>query len=417
MTSRARTSTLFLDTTVWRLTLALTAALFVTVGTPSSQAQTFAVLHTFTGASDGANPMAGLTIDRSGNLYGTTFPINGLPGSVFVLSHKNAGWTLTTLHSLAGGSSARVVFGPDGKLYGTTDLRGGTVFSLAPPSTVCKTVSCPWTLNVLHSFGGNDGWAPGGGDLIFDHAGNVYGTTAEGGSGVQEYCEEYGCGVAYQLSPSNGGWSETSLYAFYTGSTATPFGGVIPDSSGNLYGTTQTGGLAPGYWGTVYQLTPSNGSWSQTVLYQFTGQTDGCDPIAGLLADGSGNFFGATWGCGGGTVFELSQAGSSWVYKLIYSFNGNYGPAASLTMDAAGNLYGTTEGGGAYGYGSVFKLTPSNGSWTYASLHDFTNGADGRYPSSNVIFDASGNLFGTASEGGTGSSCEYGCGVVWEITP
>jgi len=314
-----------------------------------------------------------------------------------------------------------VVFGPDGKLYGTTAYDGasggGTVFSLAPPPTVCRSFLCPWTLNVLHAFDLADGYIPGGGDLIFDRAGNLYGTTTQGGRFTQEYCEEFGCGVAYQLSPSNGGWSQTMLYQFSTGSIATPFGGVIMDSSGDLYGTAEAGGLN---WGGIYQLTPGDGSWSQTVIYQFMGQDDGCAARAGLLADGAGNFFGATEACGsgnGGTVFELSQVGGNWVYNVIYSFTRNFGPVASLTVDAAGNLYGTAVGDGAYGLGSIFKLTPSNGSWTYTSLHDFTGGVDGSTPFSNVIFDAGGNLYGTASEGGTGLACDHGCGVVWEITP
>lgn len=428
MTKQPEISTTVLPSRRWIVSVLTLFFALTIVRTQSAQAQTFTVLHEFTGGSDGANPTVGLTMDRGGNLYGITSPFSG-GGTAFKLSQKNGAWTLATLHSFTGGSdgenpSAPLVFGPDGKLYGTTALRGqggnGTVFSLAPPATVCKSVSCPWTLDVLYSFRGeNDGAFPGGG-LIFDSAGDLYGTTAQGGSGYQEYCEEFGCGVAYELSPSNGGWSESILYAFYTGLTATPLSGVIRDSSGNLYGSTQGGGLYPGYWGTVYELSPSNGSWSQTVLYEFTGQDDGCYPSAGLLADGVGNFLGATATCGadgGGTVFELTQTDNSWVYKLIYTFAGNDGPWATLTMDAAGSLYGTTVGGGAYGYGSVFKLTPSNGSWNYTSLHDFTDGVDGASPRSSVIFDASGNLYGTAAEGGTGSSCEYGCGVVWEITP
>jgi uncharacterized repeat protein (TIGR03803 family) len=391
-----------------------------------AQAQTFSVIHNFTGGVDGATPWAGVTIDQGGNLYGTASE-GGADGNgtVFKLSREGSGWILTPLHSFTGGSDgstplARVVFRPDGKLYGTTEQGGagpGTVFSLAPPPTACKTALCPWTETVLHAFeGGDDGTFPGGGDVVFDRAGNLYGTTSYGGSGYQPYCQEFGCGTAYKLSRSNGGWSKTVIYEFYTGPTATPYGGVILDSSGNLYGTTEGGGTADS--GTVYQFTPDNGSWSQTVLYTFLGQNDGGGPWGGLLPDGSGNFYGATayeGVYGGGTAFKLSLVGGNWTYNVLYSFSGT-GPQATLTMDAAGNLYGTTEGDGAYGYGSVFKLTPSNGSWIYTSLHDFTGGMDGQNPVSNVTFDASGNLYGTALEGG-GSACEYGCGDVWEITP
>ena len=129
----------------------------------------------------------------------------------------------------------------------------------------------------------------------------------------------------------------------------------------------------------------------------------------------------AEWGGGsggGGTVFELSPAGGGWTYKLIYSLSGNSGPVAALSMDTAGNLYGTTENGGIYGFGNVFRLSQSNGDWTYTSLHDFTDRADGAYPLSNVVIDTAGNLYGTASSGGfLGPLCAGGCGVVWEITP
>ncbi len=140
---------------------------------------------------------------------------------------------------------------------------------------------------------------------------------------------------------------------------------------------------------------------------------------AGVIIDASGNLYGTTiWSTdgAGGTVFELMPAsGGGWNFSTIYTFSGNNtGSSAKLVMDFAGNLYGTTNGDGAYGQGSVFKLTPSNGGWTYTSLHDFTGGGDGGFPASNVVFDSNGNLYGTASQGGTEYAC---CGVVWEITP
>lgn len=143
--------------------------------------------------------------------------------------------------------------------------------------------------------------------------------------------------------------------------------------------------------------------------------------MGGLIFDPSGNLIGSTAiaGSGGtGTVFELTPSGNTWAFDLLYSFVGNFdGPRGSLIMDSAGNLYGTTVGAGQYSKGSVFKLTPSSGGWTYTSLHDFTGGSDGGYPIGNVTFDASGNLYGTASSGGTGTACYEGCGVVWKITP
>jgi uncharacterized repeat protein (TIGR03803 family) len=191
---------------------------------------------------------------------------------------------------------------------------------------------------------------------------------------------------------------------------------VIFDQTGNLYGTTEGGPNCDGDSGTVYELTPSAQGWTERQLYDFTCESDGFDPKAGLFIDQSGNLYGATSSGGsgnGGTVFELTPSSGSWAFSVLYSLGGSVGgsPARSLTMDTAGNLYGTNNGG-AYGRGNVFKMTPSNGGWTYASMYDFTGGNDGEYPISNVTFDANGNLFGTASGGGA-----YGAGVVWEITP
>lgn len=168
-------------------------------------------------------------------------------------------------------------------------------------------------------------------------------------------------------------------------------------------------------WGTVYELTPSGSGWTEQILHNFQNGDDGIWPIGGLLLSPSGNLYGttSTGGTnGGGTVFELQPLKASWIYTLFYSFTGSGGPEASLTMDAGGSLYGTTYYDGAYGWGSVFKLTPSNGGWSYTSLHDFTGENDGSRPISDVIFDAQGNLYGTASLDGAN-----GQGVVWEITP
>jgi uncharacterized repeat protein (TIGR03803 family) len=164
-----------------------------------------------------------------------------------------------------------------------------------------------------------------------------------------------------------------------------------------------------------------SGGCTQNVLYSFQGGSDGGNLIGSLIFDNSGNLYGTTYwgGEGGGTVFKLTPSGASWTYSLIYNLTGGGGPAASLTMDAAGNLYGTTAADGAYGAGSVFKLTPSNGGWTETDLYDFTGGSDGANPWSNVTFDANGNLYGTTLGGGyTGGNCfPGGCGVVWEFTP
>jgi len=379
----------------------------------SAQSQTFKVIYNFTGGGDGEYPYAGLTMDRAGNLYGTAAYGGGGGGTAFKLSHRSSGWALNPLHSFAGGSDganpyAGVVFGPDGSLYGTTYSGGGgdggTVFNLKPPAAACKTALCPWTETVLYGLAN-----PGLGDLIFDQADNLYGTTL--GGGLNSY------GTAYKLAPSDGGWTGSILYSFTGGGDgALPYAGLIFDRVGNLYGTTYSGGSR---WGTVFQLTPSGSGWTETVLYNFQNGGDGRFPTAGLIFDPSGNLYGSTSDGGSGccgTIFELTPSGGSWTYSLVYSFTGTEydqcGPWGTLVMDAAGNLYGTTNCDGANGDGNIFKLTPGGGGWTYTDLYDFTGGSDGVYPHGNVVFDANGNLYGTAPYGGA-----YGKGVVWEITP
>jgi uncharacterized repeat protein (TIGR03803 family) len=341
---------------------------------------------------------------------------------VFKLARNGSGWIFSPLYSFTGradGSApiAAVVFGHDGTLYGTTEFGGrncgvgcGTVFHLRPPLSVCKTVLCAWTETVLYQFSGSsDGANPGYGELTFDQAGNLYGTTFFGGVNAQ--------GVVYELTPSGGGWAERAIHTFSGSSDGeNPYSSVVFDAAGNLYGTTYAGG-AHGY-GTVFQLTPSGSGWTENTLYSLQSSSDGGNPFGGIVFDSAGNLYGATSGGGpgsGGTVYQLMPSGGSWTFGVVYSFTGSAhlpGPYDSLTMDAAGNLYGTTTQDGAHGAGSVFKLTPSGGGWTETDLYDFPGGTQGAVPYGSVLVDASGNLFGTASQGGT-----HGYGVIWEITP
>jgi uncharacterized repeat protein (TIGR03803 family) len=408
------------------------ASMFVltVVATQQAHAQTFSVVHNFTGA-DGADPLAGLTIDRGGNLYGTTYRggSTGL-GTVYMLAHNGSGWNFNSLYSFAGGNDGakpygRVIFGRNGTLYGTTSQGGnsscsggcGTVFNLKPvPASVVCAGLCPWTETALYRFTGTNGAGPSG-DLVFDQAGNLYGTTyVGGGMGGPD-----GAGVVYKLTAAG---VESTLYTFpETGCTAgaDPFGGVIFDNTGNLYGTTRSTGAYGCGNGVVFQLSPSGSGWIENVLYTFQNGTDGGLPHAGLISDQTGKLYGATSSGGqggGGTVFQMTPPGSSWTFNTLYGFTGSGGPQGNLIMDQSGNLYGTTVSDGAHGFGSVFKLTLSGaGTWTYTSLYDFTGGSDGANPYSNLVFDASGNLYGTASAGGTGSACSGDCGVVFEITP
>jgi uncharacterized repeat protein (TIGR03803 family) len=399
------------------------ASLLVVFAAPTVSAQNFTVIHSFTGGSDGYQPVGGLTVDRGNNLYGTTPVASTGPGTVFRLVRNNGSWILSTLYNFhtTDGSTpqGRVVFGTDGALYGTTSYGGsqgyGTVYRLRPPATACRATSCPWSEDVLHSFQGNgDGIGPFYVDPVFDSAGNLYGTTVEGGTGP------FGAGgVVFKLAPSGGGWTESVIYSF-TG-TDHPYAGVVVDTAGNLYGTTTDGGRY--LYGNVFEVSPSGSGWAARSLYDFQDQSDGAVPYGGLLLDPSGILYGATGASpyGGGTVYTLLPSGENWVFGLVYGLydSGAGGPLGNLVEDAAGNIYGTTYTGGANNFGVVFKLKPVNGGWMYTTLHDFTDGEDGGIPIAGPTIDANGNLYGTTTSGGIrGGSCpEFGCGVIWEITP
>ncbi len=410
-------------------------------------ASTYSKLHDFTGGQDGANPYAGVTMDKAGSLYGTAFAGGSGSGTVYKLIHKGSGWTFNPLYSFAGGSdgagpTARVVLGSDGSLYGTTYSGGeggctygqykgcGTVFNLKPGVSACKAALCGWSEKVLYSFtGGTDGADPFLGDLVFDQAGNLYGTTFLGGTNGN--CGGgLACGTVFELTHSGNSWTESVLWDFGKGNDGVaPANGVIFDQAGNLYGTTLSGGTPAGCstlglsgCGTVYQLKPGS-PWTETVLHSFQYATDGAGVYAGLVFDPSGNLYGATTADGrngGGTVFELSAG--TWTFSVPYALTGISGgtgqcsncrgPYGNLILDASGNLYGMTLADGVYSKGSVFKLTPSNGSWIYTDLYDFTGGTDGANPYSTLVFDASGNLYGTAYAGGAD-----GKGVVFKLTP
>ncbi len=394
-------------------TAALALAFVLTVATGAGHAQTYQVIHTFSGP-DGAHPVAGLNIDRGGKLYGTvrTGHSGSNWGGAFQLRPAGTGWVFNTLYIFDGTVSSRVIFGPNGTLYGTSpnNIAGhpyGYVYNLTPPVNACTSALCPWNGSLLYAFsGGSDGATPLYGDITFDQSGNMYGTTSLGGNGV---------GVVYEMTRSGNQWTEQPIYTF-SGSPdgATPYAGTIFDTAGNLYGTTTAGGASGN--GTVFELSPSGSGWTEQVLYNFQGGADGSDPVGGLIFDQSGNLYGATASGGtggGGTVFELSPSGGGWTHNVIYNFNGTgqCGPWGTLFLQS-GNLYGTTLCDGAHSDGNVWELTSSGNSWTYSSLYDFTGGNDGKQPYGNVIFDTSGNLYGTASTGGQNL-----VGVVWKITP
>jgi uncharacterized repeat protein (TIGR03803 family) len=341
----------------------------------SAWSASYKVLYTFN--SNNANPSSGLITDAAGNAYGTTFNGGALNQS-------------------------------------------GTVYELSPTTG--------YHLLYAFHYKGVGGWHPQG-NLAIDSAGNLYGTTVNGGM-KNSICPT-GCGVVFELSPSSDGglWAETVLYGFCTlancADGSNPQAGVIFDSAGNLYGTAKTGGNqncqeeGPGC-GTVFELSRSQSGWTESVLYAFTGSVaDGGNPSGNLVFDGSGNLYStspAFW------VFELSPRSGGWHFSIMYQFGGNGDgaePLSGLTFDTVGNLYGTTALGGEFGLGIVFELTPNDsGEWSEAILYNFSGGNDGAKPESELAIDASGALYGTTVEGGDSRGClGKGCGTVFKLTP
>lgn len=377
-------------------------------------------------STDGSNPYGALIADSEGNFYGTTNDgginecYNGGCGMVFKLSHSADGkWLRTALYEFKGGTDGynpvgTLLFDHTGNLYGTTVEGGsggyGTVFELTPLE------GGAWKEKVLYSFqGGSDGAFPESG-LIFDGSGNLYGTTTEGG-----VCTFPGCGVVFKLSPrADGRWVESVIYAFQGSDGGAPYAGLIFDSADNLYGTAEFGG--PNNKGVVFQLSPHSGGWQETVLYVFSGP-DGAGPQAGVIFDAQGNLYGTTGGGGtgynaSGTVFRLTKTGQQWTETVLHTFTVNDGatPLAGLVIDEAGNLYGTTWEGGPNLSGNVFKLSPhSKGQWYETVLHNFIGPPDGSLPTAGLIFGQDGKLYGTTSRGGPGGYF-YG-GTVYSIEP
>jgi uncharacterized repeat protein (TIGR03803 family) len=369
----------------------------------------------------GALPYGGVVFDAAGNLYGTTLDGGTCCGTVFELSPTpGGGWTEKVYNFGANGAdgyypSPGLALDPAGNLYGTTYGGGafthGTVFELTP------AVGGGWTEKVLHSFGnGTDGFSPNG-NLIFDAAGNLYGTTGAGGAyGVPGF--DVG-GTVFELTPdASGRWTEKVLHSFGNATDGqTPYAGLTLDSSGNLYGTTTIGGAYNR--GTAFQLTLRAGhGWVERILHSFNNDgVDGVSPYAGMVLDSADNLYGTTEAGGtyqNGTVFELSRnTKGAWAEQILHSFNSSDGaaPTGGLVLDAAGNLYGTTQTGDAYGGGTVFELVRSHGNWSETVLHSF-EGADGAAPYAGVIFDGAGNLYGATNFGGA-----YTYGTVFKITP
>jgi uncharacterized repeat protein (TIGR03803 family) len=392
--------------------------------TGSASAVSYKTLHRFTGGVDGNTPFARLTLDTAGNLYGTTGGGGNLDcrcGTVFKLTRNADGsWAEQVLYTFdvgAGGRNPRggLVLDAIGNLYGTTDWGGdlgeGVAFKLT------RNADGSWAEHLLHSFGGYSDENPAF-DLIFDETGNLYGTTL--GEGRE--------GTVFQLVPNaDGTWTENTLHTFLSGDPAEvrPFAGLVRDAAGNLYGTTSPGDEHE--YGSVFKLAPNpDATWTLSVLHRFTGGKDGGAPGPGadLILDAAGNVYGTTWY--GGTGSHDSPSGSGVVFKLTPNPDGTWtehvlhmftcGKAGSLPngviSDAAGNLYGTTLDGGAYGYGTVFKLYRIGaGGWAKKVLWSFRD-QPGANPYVGLVLDRAGNLYGTTLGDGTSTF-----GTVFEITP
>ena len=396
-----------------RLVFTLTTVLVLVGGLCAQTEQT---LYNFTGAADGNSPLSTLVMDAAGNFYGTTFTGGAYgAGEVFEVSpNGNGGWTETVLYSFTGGVDganpyyADVIFDKAGNLYGTTVGGGannlGVVFELSPNG------NGGWSETVLHSFaGGIDGTNPYSG-LVLDPFGNLYGTTFGGGA--------YGVGTVYQVKHGTGGqWTEKVIHTFDIKTGDSPVGGLVFDSKGDLFGTTEGGGAYKAGVVFVLQYAGKN-TWTPRVLHNFTGGADGAGPYAGrLIFDKAGNLYGTTVSGGTnywGVVFKLFQTSSGWKEQVLYRFNGavESNPVSGLMMDGNGNLYGTCSNGNmTTTVGSVYKLTPSGGGkYTESDLYLFS-GKDGQFPESALVRDKAGHLYGTTWMGGTA-----GGGEVFELS-
>ncbi|HTU21483.1 MAG TPA: choice-of-anchor tandem repeat GloVer-containing protein, partial [Gemmataceae bacterium] len=372
----------------------------------------FMSVYDFTGGSLGSMPNGGVILDSSGNLYGTT-ETGGAHSAGILYQFTPSNDKFTVLHSFLSSTDGitpedTLIQDSNGNFYGTAAGGGtgsqGTVFQLSSDDT---------TFTTLHNFAGSEGTTPES-NLLMDSKGNLYGTTSGGGG-------TGGAGTVFELSPNgSGGYNLTTLHTFTTtGSDGTdPVAGLLMDSKGNLYGTTKQGGIDGD--GTVYELSPNGtGGYNYSTIYSFDG-SDGQAPMGGLIMDSKGNLYGTTQ-LGGtdssGTVFQLSPNGTGG-YNLttLYAFTGGSDgaqPEDTLLMDAKGNLFGTTYQGGISQDGTVFELSPNgSGGYNFTTLHKFNNASvgDGANPVAGLTLDGNGNLYGTTTAGGDGY------GTIFEIT-
>ena len=397
---------------------------------PAAWGQTLKVIHNFGGPGDGAGSQAGVTFDSQGNLYGTTWMGGSRNcqygcGIVYELSPQFDGnWTEKILYQFTNGTDgwapgAPVTFDAHGNLFGTAAIgggsgRNGTVYELI------RGNDGNWTESTLHRFQVSDGYEPRS-RVILDSRGVLYGTTFTGGA--------FGAGgVVYSLSRgSAAGWNEILLHSLGGDADGkNTYGDLAPDSHGNFFGVTEYGG-AYGQ-GTVFELSPNTGGtgWTETVIHSFGAsgpRSDGSLLYDGVILDSSGNIYGSTpWGGTHnlGTIFKLTHnADGTWSESILYNFTGgvDQGHPIGLVSDGAGNLYGAT-GGSAINYGTLFKLVQgSGGQWQLSTLYTFTGGLDGFYPNPPLVLDSAGNIYGTTAGGGVYEGQTVDAGVAFKFTP
>ncbi len=413
-------------------TALMIATIVILMLAPVAWAQSkYKTLYKFKGGKDGSGPAAGLISDPVGNLYGTTqYGGAHKGGTVFKLTPGSQGdWTESVLYSFCSQTNCidganpvgGLIFDASGNLYGTAS-NGGTVDEFGVVFMLAPNTDGSWTESVLYDFNEWGGAHPTA-SLLFDSAGNLYGTTVSGGWGCF-------CGVLFELMPNgDGSWTESVLHDFSQTNPHFPYG-LISDAAGNLYGTTKAPQEGWGA-GTVFQMKRnSNGGWTYSDIFGFSNQnySDGAYPQAGVILDTMGNLYGTTTGggtpnsgcetkSGCGTVFQLTRGSyGNWRERMLHRFKGGvvdgYYPVSGLVLDTVGNLYGTTASGGSSGYGIVYELAAQpGGGWRYRVLFSFLD-KPGANPQADLILDGAGNLYGTTY--GDGSKT---FGSVFEITP
>ena len=386
-------------------------------GSRTVKASTTEIIYSFAGDEDGEYLDTDVEIDLAGNLYGTSVLGGDFGGgTVWQLSPGAGGWVHTVLYSFTGGADGGepykgVTLDSAGNLYGTA-VTGGSGSCEGGCGVVYKLTKSggTWTQTVVHAFTGADGSGPGS-RVTLDGRGNVYGMAPTGGAD--------GLGTIYQLHPrSNGRWAFRVIHDFTGGSDGSSgSAGKMVFRGGSLYGAATTGGAG---YGTVFELRPTDtGGWNFRTLYEFQGAPDGSFPYGALLFDQSGHIYGTTYygGADGlGSIYELTRAtGGNWSEQILYGFqageDGN-SSISNLVFDTAGNLYGTTSEGGL-GSGTIFELAPNgNGTWTESLPHLFAGPPDGAFPYAGMVGDGTGMFYGATVHGGTS-----GEGAIYLFTP